>query len=107
MSRVGARHRTSWGDWTYKPNATLDYRGGRYEIDLEDCTTSAAVLDWLCQVACKNWGPPALGHLVEAFNDTLRPQSSLCSCCLTGGRGKRIDDVKAHLAARGYDVSGA
>ena len=55
----------------------------KYDIDLESCTTSAQILDWIAQIAGKNWGddimPEIIGELVLALNDYLRLQSNFCS----------------------------
>ncbi len=51
-----------------------------YEVDLDRCTTSAEVLDWICQVAKKSWGSPeVVGELVQALDDILHPQETLCT----------------------------
>ena len=31
--------------------------GYRYESDLDDCTSSAEALDWIAQIAGKEWKP--------------------------------------------------
>ena len=41
-----------------------------YEIDLDTCTTSPEVLDWIMQVDGKVWATPTvLAGLVRALND--------------------------------------
>ena len=66
---------------------TLDPSGHDYEIDLESCTSSAQVLDWLCQIAGKSWSTPwLLGHLLIAFNLLLYPQQNM----FNNGRDKRM-----------------
>ncbi|WP_345390935.1 hypothetical protein [Haloechinothrix salitolerans] len=56
-----------------------------YYVDLERCTTSAEVLDWIAQVAEKPWAnDEVLAGLVRALNDVLAPQEHLCS------RGKHL-----------------
>ena len=71
--------------WQYDPaRLTLDFLDQhgrlRYDVDLEDMTTSAACLDWICQVAAKAWcSDEALGQLVRLINQRLRPQQVLCS----------------------------
>jgi hypothetical protein len=51
-----------------------------YEVDLDDCLTSAEVLDWIMQVAGKTWADDAtLAGLVRALGDVLQPQARLCS----------------------------
>src|SRR5690606_4151805 len=52
----------------------------RYAIDLEKCTTSAEVLDWIMQVVGKNWGTDqVIASLIRALQYYLRPQETLCS----------------------------
>jgi hypothetical protein len=71
--------------WKYDPTRmTLDYLDHygrlRYDVDLEDMTTSAACLDWIFQVAGKGWcSDEALGQLVRQINQRLQPQQTLCS----------------------------
>jgi hypothetical protein len=51
-----------------------------YWIDLREITTSAGMLDWIFQIAGKTWGTPeVVAGLVQAFQDLLHPQSTLCS----------------------------
>lgn len=74
-----------WGPWELDPtDPVLIYNdpNNHYEywIDLRTCTSSAAVLDWICQIIGKNWGDNAtLAGLVRAFDDVLHPQAHLCS----------------------------
>lgn len=88
-------HRGSWGPWHLDRAQRLLWTGAggyRYEIDLDSCTTSAEVLDWICQIAGKTWGGSDAEHaaitagLVQAFDDVLNPQANLCS----SGRGTRL-----------------
>ena len=72
---------TSWTFETETAALTL-YIEGRwtYEVDLERCRTSAQVLDWIMQVASKQWSTDAIvASLVRAINDLLAPQATLCS----------------------------
>lgn len=71
--------RLSWGDWRFDPiGHTLACDG--YEIDLEEIKSSAAILDWLFQVAGKSWATPqVLADLVEALDEVLDPQANFCS----------------------------
>lgn len=78
------RNRTKWGNWIYHPgNFTLecqDERGFIYEIDLDRCRTSAEVLDWIFQVQGKTWATAEIvKYLLEALDDLLTPQGTLCS----------------------------
>jgi hypothetical protein len=63
-----------------------------YEVDLEQCTTSAEMLDWICRVAGTDWATPdTVGNLAMAFNELLRPQSTVCTM---GVEGEPIEDVR-------------
>ena len=78
---LGVKDNMKLGPWTYNSDTlTIDHDNG-YQIDLEQCTTSAEVLDWICQIAEKTWGsePAVLGQLVLMINNLLRPQATLCS----------------------------
>src|SRR6266487_1772983 len=82
---------SDWGPWRLKTSTReLSVRVGKqhsYEVDLDDCTTSAQVLDWMMQVAGKSWADDAtIAGLVRALDDVLRPQANLCS----GGRSKEL-----------------
>ena len=69
---------------------------GEYEVDLERCTTSAQVLDWIVQVSKKTWATDAIvADLVRALDDVLDMQGTLCPF----GQA-RIVDVKQLLAGR-------
>jgi len=74
----------AFGDWIYDPsNLTLRYREktpDAYEIDLEICTTSAEVLDWIFQVRSKmHVGPIEISDLLRALKAIIDPQATLCS----------------------------
>lgn len=57
---------------------TLDHDD--YQVDLEQCTTSTEVLDWIAQIATKQWATnEVIAGLVRAINDVLAPQANLCS----------------------------
>ena len=78
----GAEHTPhDWGPWRLDPQWYVLVRDDpRYEIDLEKCTSSAHVLDWIMQINGKTWGDHAtIAGLVHAFDDLLHPQSTLCS----------------------------
>jgi hypothetical protein len=50
-----------------------------YEIDLEDCTSSAGALDRIAQVSQKTWIDDAtLGALVRKMDQVLSLQATLC-----------------------------
>ena len=94
----------TWGRWTYHPeNLTLVIHGrglhgtGAYDIDLERCTSSAGILDWICQLSHKGWTTPEdLGYLVLALDNLLHPQANACS----GGVNKTFDPRKVLEGAR-------
>ena len=73
-----SQRRAAWGGWVLDTDTlVLAYDG--YEIDLERCLTSAQTLDWIAQIADKNWGTDAvLAGLVRALDDVLHPQTNLC-----------------------------
>ena len=72
--------RSRWGKWTYDAtNLALDHDDG-YQIDLERCTSSAQLLDYLPQIRMKSWADcDDVRELLEAFDALLRPQAHLCS----------------------------
>jgi hypothetical protein len=89
--------RVSWGPWRYEPRirtltTTQPYP---YEIDLDTCTDSAHVLDWIAQVAGKNWKAEIVGDLAIALNELLRLQATMCGA----GRNRTLD-VRACLSRR-------
>ena len=69
-----------WGDWEFKPNLTLVWRG-HYEIDLEAINSTAQILDWIFH----SWHRDG-EHLIEAFEAILNPTANCCS----GGREKKF-----------------
>lgn len=92
-----------WGAWRYNPrNLTLEIdsslsgspKNNPYYVDLEQCNTSAEILDCLCQLLGKNWCPPEqVGYLLQAIDELADIlQSKVCS----GGEDKRFDMGK-HL----------
>lgn len=75
--------RPEWGPWEIDRVARVLWTtepGYRYEVDLEDCTTSTRVTDWICQVADKQWQDRdrIIAGLVTALVDILDPQERLC-----------------------------
>lgn len=85
---------TRWGPWQLDRDICVLYAeevptAGRvdYEVDLDECTTPARVLDWIAQVAEKSWADAeTVVGLVYALNDVLGFQSGLCG----GGKSKRL-----------------
>lgn len=74
-----------WGGWqldTKRYVLVLRDPTGRewYDIDLDSCTSSAQVLDWICQIKNKWWGVDVVvAGLVRALDEILVPQQNLCS----------------------------
>jgi hypothetical protein len=96
-----APRRGDWGPWRLAPRERVLYadgpypgQGGRsywYEVDLDECITSAQVLDRIIQVAEKTWADNVvIAGLVRALDDVLRPQAHLCS----SGASKTLDRAK-------------
>jgi hypothetical protein len=89
------RGRGTWGPWhldKHTGELWTEAGGYRYGIDLNTCTNSAEVLDWICQIAGKLWATDDAGQyaitagLVNAFIDVIHPQANLCSF----GQSKRL-----------------
>jgi hypothetical protein len=68
-----------FGRWTINQSRlTLAHDEG-YEIDLEEMTCSAEMLDWIFQINAKAWATiDDLGQLVKALNEIFHPQRNLC-----------------------------
>ena len=87
-----------WGAWVFDAKRlTLTYEPadspGWWEVDLERMITPARMLDAIFGFSTKVWAPrKAKGDLVEALEDLLDPQSTLCSW----GQAKTLDATK-HL----------
>ncbi len=120
---IQLRH-DDWGPWRLDPEVRVLYPVWpyRYEVDLDDCTTSAEVLDWIIQVAEKGWASAehggndpdhnpdgwtddaVLAGLVRALDDVLHPQAFLCS----SGKSKRLGRRRiAELVAQAARVERA
>src|SRR5262249_11575255 len=71
------------GDWVYHPETlVVRYRKGviEYEVDLEQCSKSAEMLDSIFQFGKKVWATSeSVGDLVKILNRLLYPQENLCS----------------------------
>jgi hypothetical protein len=101
----------TWGPWLLDPEyLTLqwaDEGNCMYEVDLERCLTSAAVLDWIAQVCQKLWADDyVVAGLVHALDDVLHLQSTLCGCGMDGGPshaldGRRVRDLVAQAVDAG------
>lgn len=84
----------TWGPWSYERPQVLVIRdnAGRwlYEVDLERCRTAAAILDWIAQVAAKQWEPaPAsraevIGYLVLALDEVIEIQANVPGVSFAG-----------------------
>ena len=97
-----------WGRWRY--NETMMFlelwtaKGGwLYEIDLFRCRTSAQVLDHIIQLHEKSWlTNDDMRDFLEAINDLLHPQSTLCGLGIDRGEIKNIrrtiNNVRTRLA---------
>lgn len=103
--RLRRAPRPSWGPWKLDPETFELYTdpasvGYSYAVDLETCTTSAEVLDWIFQINTKQWAPDDHGNaiivagLIRALRDLLDPQAHLCS----SGLSKRL--TKANIRRR-------
>lgn len=71
-----------WGPWELD-TSTCVLRIAEpfpYEVDLEQCTTSARVLDRIMQISHKTDTDDAtIAGLIRALGDVLNPQANLCS----------------------------
>ena len=75
-----AARAASWAPWQLDAKDRSLCEPDGYYVDLEDCTTSAHLLDWIFQVARKSWADDrAIAGLVRALDDVLHPQAHLCS----------------------------
>lgn len=86
-----------WGPWRLdRENLQLvfiDQGEWIYDVDLERCTDSEGMLDWIMQVNGKSWAEDdrsVVAGLVDALDDVLHPQANMCS----GGVGKAITKEK-------------
>jgi len=79
-----------WGEWRLQAeNLTLQHP--HYEIDLENISDSAKMLDWIFQLEHKTWATEkVLADLLSAFDDIFKPQANLCSM----GGSKTIEPKK-------------
>ena len=94
-----------WGAWRYNPenlSVEIDSRLSKhpkdntYYVSLEECNTSAQVLDWLCQMLHKSWCPvDQVGYLLKAIDD-LVGRGGLQAVMCSFGRDRRFNMGK-HL----------
>lgn len=99
-NNVGNVKVKDWGPWSLDTETrVLDGPKGYY-VDLDQCQTSAQVLDWVVQVATKSWADAeVVMGLLRAINDILRPQSNLCS----SGVHKTMSDAQIKAAVKAYE----
>jgi hypothetical protein len=69
---------SNWGPWRLNKSHFVLYCD-EYQVDLEQCLSSAQILDWLCQVAHKTWATDHVTGLLAALDDILNIQGTLCS----------------------------
>lgn len=90
-----------WGPWMLDTERYVLFAATvseEYEVDLDDCTSSAEVLDWICQVSSKEWADDAVvAGLVRALADVLEPQANLCS---NGDEGRLTSEAVRALIRR-------
>lgn len=67
--------------WRYeKERQVLIHEGRYYEIDLDRCQSSAAILDWIFQINGKTWTTPeTMKDLLDLIEEVLNPQAYFCS----------------------------
>ena len=90
------------GRWTFDPDAFVAYHEAdpSYEVDLEDCTDSAHILDWLCQLQGKGWvNNEDVGDLLQVIGLVL---GGLQSCVCSSGRNGHVNprerfELHSHL----------
>lgn len=70
----------NYGPWRFKKDLILHHTKTGYEIDLNECNTSAEILDWIFQVAGKSWATDkTIADLIRALEDLIDPQQNICS----------------------------
>ena len=87
-------HGDRWGRWEFDAKRLcLVFQGiGGYEVDLEKMSTSAQMLDWIFQVSNKTWAERKdVGDLIQALEDLLQPQGTLCGGGTGGSLGKEFN----------------
>ena len=74
-----------------------------YYVDLERCGSSAAILDWICQVSQKTWADAQDSHdLLWALNFILRPQANYCA----RAAGVHSRAIRQKIETRIYEIRG-
>lgn len=97
--RLSERDQQALSIWRFNAEtralAYFNEQGWIYEVDLDRCTTSAQVLDWIAQVSQKRWATDqVLAALSRALDAVLDLQSTLCGC----GQERGPIDVPAVLS---------
>jgi len=84
--------KTTWGQWLLdKETLVLRHKEILYEIYLDECKSSAQILDWIIQVSQKSWATDDdIGELVRALDDILNIQGHFCG----GGQRREADSKK-------------
>lgn len=94
-----------YGPWTFDSDKlTLTHRAyGGYEIDITDMNTCASVLDWIFQIQSKDWtdNPETVASLIQAIEEIINPQATLCSCSKDGGKINVRNVVEKNASVRG------
>jgi len=86
-----------WGPWAYYEDGCLRSDGDQYEIPVAGFNRSAAVLDWIAQVAARtSVTDEDLGQLVRAIDDLVDLQATLCG----EGQDRSLEDPVAHASAK-------
>jgi hypothetical protein len=78
MSEIQGK--TFWGQWLLdKETLVLRHKKILYEIYLDECKSSAQILDWIIQISQKSWATnDDIGELVRALDDILNIQGHFC-----------------------------
>lgn len=90
---------SDWGPWRLDTETWVLYPVApyRYEVDLEQCLTTAKVLDYIIHISQKTWADDAtIAGLIRALGDVLKPQANLCP----GGTPKHLTDTRIRELAR-------
>jgi hypothetical protein len=87
-------HGRRWGSWVLDVERwclVFEDKPYFYEVDLERIRDSAAALDWIYQILGKAWATSrVMRDLLNAIDDVIDPQASLCGGAMGGGRGGSV-----------------
>lgn len=83
------------GGWAYDEALNVISRS-EYYVDLDRCTTSAGMLDWIMQINNKRWASPKIMQgLLNVVRKVVDPQRNLCAggteCAL---KATKASDIK-------------